>query len=91
MFGIDNLCQISAKATLEASKCPEFLILQTGLGHLLLVLLLDLLVLLLGPKFCFQDLSFASFAGILLEKGQMKAEEIWDIYRGAPRVAQLRS
>jgi len=31
MFGIDNLCWISAKATLEASKRAEFLILQTGM------------------------------------------------------------
>ena len=31
MFGVDNLCWISAKATLEASKRAEFLILQTGM------------------------------------------------------------
>lgn len=31
MFGIDNLCWMSAKATLEASRRAEFLILQTGL------------------------------------------------------------
>ncbi|KAK3029767.1 hypothetical protein RJ639_038889 [Escallonia herrerae] len=31
MFGIDNLCWISAKATLEASRLAEFLILHTGL------------------------------------------------------------
>lgn len=31
MFGIDNLCWISATATLEASRLAEFLILQTGL------------------------------------------------------------
>ncbi|KAF6167180.1 hypothetical protein GIB67_029818 [Kingdonia uniflora] len=31
MFGVDNLCWISAKATSEASKRAEFLILQTGM------------------------------------------------------------
>jgi hypothetical protein len=31
MFGINNMCWISAKATLEASRHAEFLILQTGM------------------------------------------------------------
>lgn len=31
MFGVDNLCWISAKATLEASRHAERLILQTGM------------------------------------------------------------
>ncbi|KAL3819811.1 hypothetical protein ACJIZ3_005716 [Penstemon smallii] len=31
IFGVDNLCWISAKATLEASRLSEFLILQTGM------------------------------------------------------------
>lgn len=31
MFGLDNLCWISAKATLEASMHAEFLILQSGM------------------------------------------------------------
>lgn len=31
MFGVDNMCWISAKATLEASRLSEFLILQTGM------------------------------------------------------------
>lgn len=31
MFGIDNMCWISAKATLEASRRAELLILQTGM------------------------------------------------------------
>lgn len=31
MFGIDNMCWISAKATLDASRLAEFLILQTGM------------------------------------------------------------
>lgn len=31
MFGVDNMSWISAKATLEASKRAEFLILQTGM------------------------------------------------------------
>lgn len=29
------------------------------------------------------------YAEILLEKGKIKAEEIWDIYKSAPRVAQV--
>ncbi|XP_051144774.1 probable inactive ATP-dependent zinc metalloprotease FTSHI 4, chloroplastic isoform X2 [Andrographis paniculata] len=31
IFGVDNLCWISAKSTLEASKLSEFLILRTGM------------------------------------------------------------
>lgn len=31
MFGIDNMCWISAKATLDASRLAEVLILQTGM------------------------------------------------------------
>ena len=31
MFGVDNLCWISAKSTVEASRLSEFLILQTGM------------------------------------------------------------
>lgn len=31
MFGVDNLCWISAKATSETSRLAEFLILQTGM------------------------------------------------------------
>jgi len=31
------------------------------------------------------------FADILLEQGKIQAEEIWDIYKSAPRVAQVRS
>ena len=31
MFGVDNMCWISAKATSEASRLAEFLILQTGM------------------------------------------------------------
>lgn len=31
MFGIDNMCWISSKATLDASRLAEFLILQTGM------------------------------------------------------------
>jgi len=31
MFGVDNLCWISATATSEASTRAEFLILQTGM------------------------------------------------------------
>lgn len=44
---------------------------------------------------CFYELSFTAkllhtcYADILLEKGKIKAEEIWDIYKSAPRVAQV--
>ncbi|KAB1210580.1 ATP-dependent zinc metalloprotease FtsH [Morella rubra] len=31
MFGVENMCWISAKATVEASRLVEFLILQTGM------------------------------------------------------------
>lgn len=31
MFGVDNMCWIASKATLEASKLAEFLVLQTGM------------------------------------------------------------
>lgn len=31
MFGVDNLCWISAKATLKSSMLAEYLILQTGM------------------------------------------------------------
>lgn len=31
MFGIDNMCWISSKATLDASRLAEFLILETGM------------------------------------------------------------
>lgn len=31
----------------------------------------------------------ACYADILLEKGKITAEEIWDIYKSAPRVAQV--
>jgi len=34
------------------------------------------------PSFC---------ADILLEKGQIEASEIWDIYKRAPRIPQVSS
>ncbi|KHN09602.1 ATP-dependent zinc metalloprotease FtsH [Glycine soja] len=109
MFGIDNLCWISAKATLEASKRAEFLILQTGMtafGKAYYKNYSDLVPSLAMKLEALRDeymryatekcssvlkeyhLAVETITDILLEKGQIKAEEIWDIYRGAPRVAQ---
>lgn len=56
MFGVDNLCWISAKATLEASRLAEFLILQTGMtayGKAYYRNQSDLV-----PNVCFIDLSY---------------------------------
>ena len=32
---------------------------------------------------------FLSILDVLLEKGVIKAEEIWDIFKKAPRIAQV--
>ncbi|KAG5035912.1 hypothetical protein JHK87_010822 [Glycine soja] len=109
MFGIDNLCWISAKATLEASKHAEFLILQTGMtafGKAYYKNYSDLVPNLAMKLEALRDeymryatekcssvlkeyhLAVETITDILLEKGQIKAEEIWDIYKSAPRVAQ---
>lgn len=37
---------------------------------------------------CFLLYAFTC-ADILLEKGEIKAEEIWDIYKRAPRIPQV--
>ncbi|TKY73846.1 ATP-dependent zinc metalloprotease FtsH [Spatholobus suberectus] len=109
MFGIDNLCWISANATLEASRRAEFLILQTGMtafgkayykNHSDLVPNLAMKLEALRDEYmryatekCSSvlkeyHLAVETITDILLEKGKIKAEEIWDIYKSAPRVAQ---
>ncbi|KAE8647463.1 probable inactive ATP-dependent zinc metalloprotease FTSHI 4, chloroplastic [Cucumis sativus] len=109
MFGIDNLCWISSKATLEASKLAELLILQTGmtafgkayyrkLGDLVpnLASKLDALreeYLRYAVEKCFSILreyhsAVETITDILLEKGEIQAEEIWDIFEKAPRFPQ---
>ncbi|KAK7282341.1 hypothetical protein RIF29_11026 [Crotalaria pallida] len=109
MFGIDNLCWISAKATLEASRRAEFLILQTGMtafGKAYYKNQSDLVPNLAMKLEALRDeyMRYATekcssvlneyqsavetITDILLEKGQIKAEEIWQIYKSSPRVAQ---
>lgn len=109
MFGIDNLCWMSANATSEASRLAEFLILRTGMtafgkayyrnnGDLVpnLAVKLEALrdeYLRYGTEKCSSVLkeyhsAVETITDILLEKGKIKAEEIWDIYKSAPRVAQ---
>lgn len=109
MFGIDNVCWISAKATLEASKLAEFLILQTGMtafGKAYYRNQSDLVPNLAAKLEALRDeyMRYAvencssvlreyhsaveTITDILLEKGEIKAEEIWDIYNRAPRIRQ---
>ncbi|KAF1871169.1 hypothetical protein Lal_00020903 [Lupinus albus] len=109
MFGIDNLCWISAKATLEASRRAEFLILQTGMtafgkayykNHSDLVPNLVMKLEALRDEYmryatekCSSVLNeyqsaVETITDILLEKGEIKAEEIWEIYKNSPRLAQ---
>ncbi|KAI3835015.1 hypothetical protein MKX03_007308 [Papaver bracteatum] len=109
MFGIDNLCWISAKATSEASRRAEFLILQTGMtafGKTFYRNQSDLVPNLAAKLEALRDeyMRFAvekcssvlneyhsaveTITDILLEKGEIKAEEIWDIYKKAPRIPQ---
>ncbi|KAK2980383.1 hypothetical protein RJ640_014556 [Escallonia rubra] len=109
MFGIDNLCWISAKATLEASRLAEFLILQTGLtafGKAYYRNQNDLVPNLASKlealrdeymRFSVQKCSSVleeyhsaveTITDILLEKGEIKADEIWNIYTSAPRIPQ---
>ncbi|KAG1331210.1 ATP-dependent zinc metalloprotease FtsH [Cocos nucifera] len=109
MFGVDNLCWISAKATSEASTRAEFLILQTGMtafGNAYYRNQSDLVPHLAAKLEALRDeyMRFAvekcssvlreyrsaveTITDVLLEKGQIKAEEIWDIYRKAPRIPQ---
>lgn len=109
MFGVDNLCWISAKATLEASKRAEFLILQTGMtafgkayyrnqGDLVPNLAAKLEALReeymrFAVDKCSSVLreyhsAVETITDILLEKGEIEAAEIWDIYKRAPRIPQ---
>ncbi|KAL1071082.1 hypothetical protein V6Z11_D11G065900 [Gossypium hirsutum] len=109
MFGVDNMCWISAKATLEASRLAEFLILQTGMtafGKAYYRNQNDLVPNLAAKLEALRDeyLRFSvekcasvlrefysaveTITDILLEKGEIKAEEIWDIYNRAPRIPQ---
>ncbi|KAA3475568.1 putative inactive ATP-dependent zinc metalloprotease FTSHI 4, chloroplastic [Gossypium australe] len=109
MFGVDNMCWISAKATLEASRLAEFLILQTGMtafGKAYYRNQNDLLPNLAAKLEALRDeyMRFSvekcasvlrefysaveTITDILLEKGEIKAEEIWDIYNRAPRIPQ---
>ncbi|KAL2347255.1 hypothetical protein Fmac_001255 [Flemingia macrophylla] len=109
MFGIDNLCWISAKATLEASRRAELLILQTGMtafGKAYYKSYSDLVPNLAVKLEALRDeymryatekcssvlkeyhLAVETITDILLEKGKIQAEEIWDIYKSAPRVAK---
>eukprot|EP00268_Persea_americana_P025906 TRINITY_DN2523_c0_g1_i1.p1 TRINITY_DN2523_c0_g1~~TRINITY_DN2523_c0_g1_i1.p1 ORF type:complete len:854 (+),score=183.77 TRINITY_DN2523_c0_g1_i1:357-2918(+) len=109
MFGVDNLCWISAKATLEASRHAEFLILQTGMtafGKAYYRNQSDLVPHLAVKLEALRDeyMRFAvekcssvlneyhsaveTITDVLLEDGEIKAEEIWDIYRRAPRLPQ---
>ncbi|OMO57147.1 hypothetical protein CCACVL1_25957 [Corchorus capsularis] len=109
MFGVDNMCWISAKSTLEASRLAEFLILQTGMtafgtayyrNHKDLVPNLALKLEALRDEYmrfsvekCASVLrefhsAVETITDILLEKGKIKAGEIWDIYNRAPRISQ---
>ncbi|KAL0917748.1 hypothetical protein M5K25_012834 [Dendrobium thyrsiflorum] len=109
MFGIDNLSWISAKATSEASRHAEFLILQTGMtafGKAYYRNLNDLVPNLAAKleslrseyiRFAVEKCSSVlheyhsaveTITDVLLEKGWIKADEIWDIYRKAPRIPQ---
>ncbi|KAM7257722.1 hypothetical protein ACFE04_013463 [Oxalis oulophora] len=109
MFGVNNLCWISAKATLEASRRAEFLILQTGMtafGKAFYRNQSDLLPNLAAKLEALRDeyLRFAvekclavlreyysaveTITDILLENGEITAEEIWDTYKRSPRIPQ---
>ncbi|KVH92195.1 AAA+ ATPase domain-containing protein [Cynara cardunculus var. scolymus] len=93
MFGLDNLCWISAKATSEASMLAEFLILQSGmtsLGKAFYRKKNDLVPNLAAKLEALTDeyLRFAMEKYILLEKGEIEADEIWNIYRNSPRISQ---
>lgn len=109
MFGINNMCWISAKATLEASRHAEFLILQTGMtafGKAFYRKHNDLVPNLAAKLEALRDeyMQYAvdkcssvlreyhsaaeTITDILLEKGQIEASEIWDIYKRAPRIPQ---
>ncbi|KAK2656274.1 hypothetical protein Ddye_009326 [Dipteronia dyeriana] len=109
MFGVDNMCWISAKATLEASRLAEFLILQTGMtafGKAYYRNQSDLVPNLAAKLEALREeyMRFAvekcasvlreyhsaveTITDTLLEKGEIKAEEIWDIFKRSPRIPQ---
>ncbi|XP_057496929.1 probable inactive ATP-dependent zinc metalloprotease FTSHI 4, chloroplastic [Actinidia eriantha] len=109
MFGIDNLCWISTKATLEASRLAQFLILQTGMTAFgkayyrsdrdfvpNLAAKLEALreeYMRFAVEMCLTVIreyrsAVETIADILLENGEIKAEEIWDIYKTATRIPQ---
>ncbi|CAL1379837.1 unnamed protein product [Linum trigynum] len=109
MFGVNNLCWISAKATLEASRLAERLILQTGMtafgkayyrNHSDLVPSLAAKLEALREEYmryaydkCSSVLreyhsAVETITDILLQKGEMKAAEILDVYKSAPRIPQ---
>ncbi|KAK6125602.1 hypothetical protein DH2020_040662 [Rehmannia glutinosa] len=124
IFGVDNLCWISAKATLEASRRAEFLILQTGMtafGKAYYRYQNDLVPNLAAKLEALREeymrfavekcssvlreyrhavenitgwfllhfsLSYLLCYYVLLEKGAIKADEIWKIYNSSPRIPQ---
>ncbi|KAF4366311.1 hypothetical protein F8388_017465 [Cannabis sativa] len=109
MFGVDNLCWISSKATLEASRLAEFLILQTGMtafGKAFYRNQSDLVPNLAAKLEALRDeymryavdkcssvlreyhLAAETITDVLLEKGEIGAEEIWDIYKTTARIPQ---
>lgn len=109
MFGLDNLCWISAKATLEASRLAEFLILQSGMtsfGNAYYRKQHDLVPNLAAKLEALKDeyMRFAmekcysvlreyysaveEITDILLEKGEIEADEIWSIYKTTPQISQ---
>ncbi|KAJ9543825.1 hypothetical protein OSB04_023532 [Centaurea solstitialis] len=109
MFGLENLCWISAKATSEASMLAEFLILQSGMTSFgkafyrkkndlvpnlaaKLEALMDEYMRFAMEK-CYSVLreyhsAVEEITDILLEKGEIEADEIWNIYRSSPRISQ---
>ncbi|KAL2521301.1 AAA-type ATPase family protein [Forsythia ovata] len=109
IFGVDNLCWISAKATLEASRLAEFLILQTGMtafGKAYYRYQNDLVPNLASKLQALRDeyMRFSvekcasvlreyrpaveNITDVLLEKGEIRADEIWKVYNGSPRIPQ---
>ncbi|KAL6551960.1 putative inactive ATP-dependent zinc metalloprotease FTSHI 4, chloroplastic [Orobanche gracilis] len=109
IFGVDNLCWISAKATLEASSRAEILILQTGMtafGKAYYQYQYDLVPNLAAKLEALRE-EYMRFAvekcssvlreyrpaveiitDVLLEMGEIKADEIWKIYNNSPRIPQ---
>ncbi|XP_078434949.1 AAA-type ATPase family protein [Wolffia australiana] len=109
IFGIENLCWISAKATFKASRLAEKLILQTGMtafGKAFYRTQSDL-VPNLAPKLEALREEYMRFAvekcrsvlreyrsavetitEILLDKREIQADKIWEVYNKAPRIPQ---